>query len=102
MGTNSLSMFHFYHIKAYDFIYHGILLAKLLSYGTGGTKNLTLNLYLLYLKNLSRNKQEWRNCLHNNSASSFTEMNHGMLTGEDNIVCGQHVGYWNNEDIVKY
>ena len=51
-GTNSLSIVHFYLIKAYDFIYHGILLAKLVSYGIGGTINLTLNLCLLYSKNL--------------------------------------------------
>jgi hypothetical protein len=48
-------MFHFYLIKAYDFIYHGILLAEVVSYGIGQQ---TSQFIPTVLKKLSRNKQE--------------------------------------------
>ena len=48
LTRNSLSTFLFNLMKAYDFIHHGILLAKLVSYGIGGTTNFAINLYLLY------------------------------------------------------
>jgi hypothetical protein len=97
-GTNSLSLFHFYQIKAYDFIYHGILLAKLVSYGTWGTTNLTLNLHLLYSKNLV--------VINKSDGIVYTIILHLLLqkwiTECWRWRCEQHAAYWNDKDIVKH